>query len=230
MSSARIVCTKGHAEREIVTQVATPRGNCVGGLILSVGSAEAHSHMRAREDDACSRSTHGHGMGVYEEMRVHSVQACTHLSMLALVQPVADFHRLTRRETRERWRHHGSTDTVCTIGLRTWAVCVCVCVCVRAEPSREPRGLQCHVTRSERHSQLSCTAEWDSLCSVLPTPVGLLVALVFTNGMGVARCAGQSLLPQPRVLERLTWHCTLCTGGPKVFGGGRHAPRAANVA
>jgi hypothetical protein len=70
-------------------------------------------------------SPNGHGMGVYEEMRVHAVQACTHLRMLALVQPVADFHRLTRRETRERWRHHGSTDTVCTIGLRTGAVCVC---------------------------------------------------------------------------------------------------------
>jgi hypothetical protein len=97
-------------------------------------------------------SPNGHGMGVYEEMRVHAVQACTHLRMLALVQPVADFHRLTRRETRERWRHHGSTDTVCTIGLRTGAVCVCVCGQSRA--ASKPRGLQCHVTRSER-SQLS---------------------------------------------------------------------------
>jgi hypothetical protein len=55
MSSVRILCTKGHAEREIVKQVAKPRGNCVGGLVLFGGVAEAHSHMRAREDDACSR-------------------------------------------------------------------------------------------------------------------------------------------------------------------------------
>ena len=222
MSSVRILCAKGHAEREIVKQVATPRGNCVGGLILSGGVVEAHSHMRAREDDACSRSSHGHGMGVYEEMRVLQCKRAPTCACLPLCNPwqiSTDCPAVKpERDGDIMARQTPSAQSASGQGL---------CVCVRAEPSSEPRGLQCHVT-NDTVSQRSLHCRQPLQCPPHTCRPSRCTCLHQWDGRGTL-CRTEPY-PSTEVLERLTWHCALCTGGPKVFGGGRHAPRATNVA